>query len=81
MNVEPVIQPKAAPHCFWGGALRGGNGPVWMGSVDRQFHRRSQRGKGQSRLPAGNTHSSLRRQDMLQGTYDFELLRIVKLWL
>jgi hypothetical protein len=52
MNVEPVVQPKAAPHCFWGGALRGGNGPVWMGSVERQFHWRSQRGKGRSRLPA-----------------------------
>jgi hypothetical protein len=52
MNVEPEVQPKAAPHCFWGGALRGGNGPVWMGSVERQFHRRSQRGKGLSRLPA-----------------------------
>jgi hypothetical protein len=36
MNVEPEVQPKAAPHCFWGGALRGGNGPVWMGSEERQ---------------------------------------------
>ena len=52
MNVEPVVQPKAAPHCFWGGALRGGNGPVWMGSEERRFYRRSQRGKGRSRLPA-----------------------------
>jgi len=37
---------------FQGGALRGGNGPVWMGSGERLFHQRSQRGKGQSRLPA-----------------------------
>jgi len=37
---------------FQGGALRGGNGPVWMGSGERQFQRRSQRGKGRSRLPA-----------------------------
>ena len=51
MNVEPVVQPKAAPHCFLGGALRGGNGPVWMGSVERQFHRRSQRGKGGASFP------------------------------
>ena len=51
MNVEPEVQPKAAPHCFSGSALRAGDRPAWMGSVERQFHRRSQRGKGQSRLP------------------------------
>jgi hypothetical protein len=28
MNVEPVVQPKAAPHCFSGSALRAGHRPA-----------------------------------------------------
>jgi len=51
MNVEPEVQPKAAPHCFSGPALRAGDRPAWMGSVERQFHRRSQRGKGAASFP------------------------------
>jgi len=58
-NVEGVDQPKAAPHCFSGSALRAGDRPAWMGSVERQLHRRSQRGKGQSRLPASSCKGKL----------------------
>jgi hypothetical protein len=54
MNVEPEVQPKAAPHCFSGSALRAGDRPAWMGSVERQFHRRSQRGKGGASFPQKN---------------------------
>jgi hypothetical protein len=54
MNVEPVVQPKAAPHCFSGSALRAGHRPAWMGSAERQFHRRSQRGKGGASFPQKN---------------------------
>jgi len=54
MNVEPVVQPKAAPHCFSGAALRAGYRPAWMGSVERQFYRRSQRGKGAASFPQKN---------------------------
>lgn len=32
MNVEPEDQPKAAPHCFSGSALRAGNRPAWKRS-------------------------------------------------
>ena len=37
---------------------------AWMGSVERQFHRRSQRGKGRSRLPT--KESSLDRRVSLR---------------
>jgi hypothetical protein len=59
MNVEPEVQPQAAPHCFWVG-VAGRNRPAWMGSEERQVHRRSQRGKGQSRLPALAIHRMVR---------------------
>ncbi len=64
MNVEPVVQPKAAPHCFSGSGVAGRNRPAWMGSVERQFHRRSQRGKGGASFPQKN--SSIDRRVLLR---------------
>jgi hypothetical protein len=38
MNVEPVVQPKAALHCFGGGALRGRNEPAEEGGGRRRHN-------------------------------------------
>jgi hypothetical protein len=37
MNVEPEVQPKAAPHCFSGSALRAGYRPARGVAQDAPF--------------------------------------------
>jgi hypothetical protein len=65
---------------FLGTALRAGDRPAWMGSAERMFYKRSERGKGETSFPPEKRASVLRRSrkiyvefNLYRSMYDTEI--------